>query len=313
MHRQVVTEQKLLIVSDVWADAARVKAMHEQVEPLAQVDMHVLRSWLGVPLQAQGRVIGMLAVSHAEPDRYDEHDGKLAAAFANQAAIAIENAQLYEQAKELAAVQERQHLARELHDAVSQMLFSASLIAEALPELWKQDRAEGRRRLKELGRLTHGALAEMRMVLLELRPAALLEVSLHDLMGQLARATMGHTNLAVSVDSVGYCPVPPDPQVVLYRIAQEALNNIVKHAQASQVRIRLRCSSGENGGPDRVELRINDNGCGFNPQEFSCEHMGLRIMRERAESVGGELAVTSRPGRGTRVRVLWPRAEKGVQ
>jgi signal transduction histidine kinase len=174
------------------------------------------------------------------------------------------------------------------------------LIADVLPRLWEHDPEAVLPSLEEVRLLTRGALAEMRTLLLELRPAALTEGRLSELLRQLVEALAGHKRLAATLDVEGAeCPLPPDLQVALYRVAQEALNNCAKHARATRVEVRLRCHDGE------VELRIDDDGRGFDATRVTAEHFGLRIMSERAEAVGAALRVESRPGRGTQVRVLW--------
>jgi ligand-binding sensor domain-containing protein/signal transduction histidine kinase len=204
---------------------------------------------------------------------------------------------------EKAVAEERGRLARELHDAVTQTLFSASLIAEVLPQLWQRDRDEALRRLEELRQLNRGALAEMRTLLLELRPAALEKAELRDLLRQLADALRSRAGLAIVVEADQVCSLPTDVKVAFYRIAQEALNNIVKHARANQVNVRLRCEGGA------VELEITDDGKGFDPTEVSAEHHGLRIMRERAEAIGAQFQVKSAPGHGTQVLLAWAGVE----
>jgi signal transduction histidine kinase len=210
-----------------------------------------------------------------------------------------------------AVAAERNRLARDLHDAVSQTLFSASLIAEALPKSWDRDRREGRQLLQELRQLTRGALAEMRSLLLELRPATLVEADLGDLMRQLAEAAMAREGLPITVRVEGRGKLPPDVHVALYRIAQEALNNVIKHARASQASVDLRFShppppsSGKAAAGIRVELSIRDDGRGFDPAAVAPDRLGLGIMRERAESMGARLTVESEKGSGTEVRVAW--------
>jgi PAS domain S-box-containing protein len=198
-----------------------------------------------------------------------------------------------------AAAAERERLAHDLHDAVTQTLFSASLIAEVLPQLWALDPGEGRRNLDKLRQLTRGALAEMRTLLLELRPAALTERPLDDLLRHLSEAFTSRTNIPIEFAVNRTCSLPPDVQIALYRIAQEALNNIAKHATASRASVNLACSN------ERVELCISDDGCGFDPGAILPGHLGLGIMRERAEKVGIPLTVESEIGRGTRVKVVW--------
>jgi signal transduction histidine kinase len=211
-------------------------------------------------------------------------------------------------------MQERNRLARELHDAVTQTLFSASLLADALPSSWESDPNEGRQLLKELRQLSRGALAEMRTLLLELRPAALVESKLSDLLRQLGEATAGRGGLAVTVNAEGDCRLPPDTHIALYRIAQEALNNVVKHSRASHVVIGLHCVSSaeetDQAQSQVIELSISDDGRGFDPSNIPADHLGVGIMRERAQSVGATLTIESQPGHGTQLRVVW---EKNVR
>ena len=219
--------------------------------------------------------------------------------------------ELSAKAQELAVMEERQHLARELHDAVSQTLFSASLIAEALPELWQANPEEGRELLVKLQQLSRGALAEMRALLMELRPAALAEAGMGDLLRQLGQAVSGREGIPVTVTVDEGCEprlggTPAEVRITLYRIAQEALNNVVKHAQASRVEVSLRCAAPAPAEGGRVELCIRDDGLGFDPGAVSQDRLGLGIMHERAESIQARFEVESAPGSGTEVRVAWP-------
>jgi PAS domain S-box-containing protein len=206
---------------------------------------------------------------------------------------------LAEKAAQDAVAGERARLARDLHDAVTQTLFSASLIAEVLPELWAADPEEGKQSTEELRQLTRGALAEMRTLLLELRPAALTQSRFEDLLKQLSEAAIGRARLPVRLTVEGERKLPPEVQVVLYRIAQESLNNIVKYARATQVNIDLILSC------TGLHMEIRDNGTGFDPHKIKPTSLGMRIMRERAQSIGAEFEVTSQPGQGTSVSVTW--------
>jgi len=206
---------------------------------------------------------------------------------------------LAQRAAEAAVEEERNRLARDLHDAVTQTLFSASLIAEVLPRLWNRDKSEGQRRLTELRELTRGALAEMRTLLLELRPAALIEAELGDLLNQLAESITGRARVPVAVEQEGECDLPAEVKIALYRIAQEALNNVAKHAPSSRAEIHLRCQ------PDQMVLSIKDNGPGFDPDDLPPESMGLGIMKERAQAIGAELKIASQADQGTEVIVKW--------
>ncbi|HEX5689388.1 MAG TPA: sensor histidine kinase, partial [Roseiflexaceae bacterium] len=190
-------------------------------------------------------------------------------------------------------------LARDLHDAVTQTLFSTSLIADVLPRLWSANPPEAQRRLGELRQLTRGALAEMRTLLLELRPSSLMETSLHELLRQLSEATTGRARIPVTLVVDGQCQLAPEIQISFYRIAQEALNNVARHAGASQARVQLLCQD------TQIELLIWDDGHGFDPHAVAPEHLGLGIMRERAEAIGATLRIESEQGHGTHVRLFW--------
>jgi two-component system nitrate/nitrite sensor histidine kinase NarX len=258
-----------------------------------------IRSWLGVPLTVKGEVLGMLTLDHSQPGFFAAQRTDLVLTFANQVAVALENARLYAQAEESAVAAERSRLARDLHDAVTQTLFSSSLIAEVLPRIWEQNPEEARRRLAELRELTRGALAEMRTLLLELRPSALEESKLADLLRQLAESITGRARVPVTLEVEGECRLEVEVKIALYRIAQEALNNVAKHAGASAASIRLSCQ------PEQVELQVHDDGLGFDPANLSPNSLGLGIMRERVEAIGAVLTIESRPGSGTKIEVLW--------
>jgi two-component system nitrate/nitrite sensor histidine kinase NarX len=255
-----------------------------------------------VPLAVEGRVIGGIGVAHRERDTFTAHHAELALTVANQAAIALLNAELYERAQTLAAFHERQRLAQNLHDAVNQSLFSAGLIAEVLPRLWERDSDEVRRSLEDLRRLTRGALAEMRALLAELRPSILTDTDLGDLLHQLASAFTGRTNVPVAVDVTGQGHMPTEVQVAFYRVCQEGLNNVAKHADAGQVAIRLHYAEGA------VQLRLCDDGRGFDPAHVSPGRSGLSMMRERAQAVGATLSIASQLDHGTVLSLDWTQA-----
>jgi two-component system nitrate/nitrite sensor histidine kinase NarX len=265
----------------------------------------ITRSELAVAVKAKRSVVGVLDVQSDRLNAFDESDVAVIQALADQTGVAIENARLYEQARQVAVLEERQRLSRELHDAVTQTLFSASLIGEVMPRLWERDPDEARRRLEDLRKMTRGALAEMRTLLLELRPAVLAETELSDLLRQLAEAITGRTRVPVSVAVEGQCSLPPDVKVALYRIAQEALNNMAKHASAGRATIGLRCVDIAEEQEKGIELRVSDDGRGFDPTRVSSNHLGLGIMRERAEAVGATLTIESAIGLGTQVTVVW--------
>jgi len=312
--RVVLTKQPMVVpdMAKVIPETARIAEQRNDPEMsafLERLKKLVLqyRSLLAVPLIVKDEPYGGIALYYSEPHEHANEDIDLAVTFGVQAALAIENTRLHAQLKEAAVAAERSRLARDLHDAVTQTLFSASLIAEVLPRIWEKDPGEGRKRLDELRGLTRGALAEMRTLLLELRPASLLESELGDLLRHLAEATTGRAGAKVGLDIEGHRELPADVQIALYRIAQEALNNVVKHAQASKITLSLHMT------PDKVAINIIDNGCGFDFTSASPDSLGLRIMKERAETIGAILSISSRTGDGTAVTVTWDTAERSTR
>jgi signal transduction histidine kinase len=257
------------------------------------------RSELAVPIRIGTTTLGVLDIESTEINAFDKTEMFTAQTLADQIAIAIENARLYQDTRDMAVLEERNRLARDLHDAVSQTLFSTSLIAEVVPSLWEKNQDEGRRRLEEVRQLTKGALAEMRMLLLELRPAALLDTELEVLLRQLAESITGRARIPVEVKVKGQCTVSPDVKVALYRIAQEALNNVAKHAGAREVKVNLLCK------PDKVTLKITDDGKGFDMSRVPSDSLGVGIMRERARDIGASLSVQSWLSHGTEIMVVW--------
>ena len=276
----LMTAGGLVLVAAVVAILAAIVLVHSIVRPLDELG------------ETAGRIAGGELDLTADASRHDEI-GRLAQAF-NRMTGSL---------RELAAANERQRLARDLHDAVSQTLFSVSLIAEVLPRVFERDPAQGRERLDELRQLTRGALAEMRILLLELRPATIAESNLRDLLRQLSEAIVGRWRIPVELRLDTDREIPPEVAVAMYRIAQEALNNVAKHSHAEQATLSLRdCRT---DGRDVLELVVRDDGVGFDPDDAQTGRLGLTIMRERAESVGAELEIRSARGSGTLVRVLW--------
>ena len=308
-------------IPDVWSGEPSAEFFRTLLVGDAAALLEGVHAWMWVPLAVRKRIIGGLGLAHAQRDYFTSHHAALALSMADQVAITMVNAELHEQARSLAALQERQRLARNLHDAVNQSLFSAGLIAEVLPRLWDIDPVEARQSLEDLRRLTRGALAEMRELLAELRPSVLTDSSLGDLLRQLATAFTGRTNVPVSLTLAGELALPARVQVTLYRICQEALNNIAKHAEAQRVAIDLHYDSIEVPPsspveqPDAptemvvrsVEMRIRDDGRGFNAgQATPSGHYGMAMMLERAQVAGARLDVATQPGHGTEIVVRWP-------
>lgn len=200
---------------------------------------------------------------------------------------------------ETAATEERGRLARDLHDAVTQTIYSASLIAESLPIIWERNPDEGRRNLAKLRQLVRGALAEMRSLLFELRPSALEAAELGVLLSQLCDVLTGRTQIPVEREIDVKASPPLQVKVAVYRITQEILNNIAKHSDATLVELWLVSNL------DQVSLTIRDNGRGFDPEAVTDGRLGLGILRERADEIDARLEVSSAPGKGTRIAVNW--------
>ncbi len=254
---------------------------------------------LGIPLRIGDQLFGSLIFYYHTPQAFSTEQVSLAVAFVEQAALAIENAHLRNQVEQVAASAERDRLARDLHDSVTQMLFSAGLIAEVLPRLWEQNPDEGRLHLQELRLLTKGALAERRTLLLELRPQALTHAPLEDALGHLVNAVIGRTGIPVVLSVTGSGDLSDEVKVAFYRIVQEAFNNIAKHADASKVDLILVYTL------QGARLCIHDDGCGFEKDAVPADHLGLSIMAERASSIDASLYIDSQPGQGTQIVLEW--------
>jgi two-component system nitrate/nitrite sensor histidine kinase NarX len=286
-------------IGDVWNADPSAQFLRSLLDDQADLLLQGVHAWMWIPVAVKNRVIGSVGIAHVQPNYFTAHHADLALTVANQAAIAMINAELYEHAQTLAAMQERQRLAQNLHDAVNQSLFSAGLIADVLPRLWDRDQEEARKSLDDLRRLTRAAQAEMRALLAELRPSALTDTDLGDLLHLLGNALAGRINIPVTVTVAKEVVLPAEVQVAFYRICQEALNNITKHAKASLVEIELRHDG------SAVELWVHDDGLGFEAAPALAGHYGLSMMRERAESVGAALTITSQPGHGTELIMNW--------
>ncbi|HSA62524.1 MAG TPA: histidine kinase [Nitrospiraceae bacterium] len=257
-----------------------------------------------IPLTTKGRELGFFILGKHAPGQLPPEEVSLLSSIGQQVGVAMENAHLFEQAEQTATATERNRLARELHDAVTQTLFSANLIADVIPRIWKRNPEDGLHSLEELRQLTRGALAEMRTLLLEMRPDSLERAEIKPLLTQLADAFVGRVRVPVSVALEGDCELTHEVKLAIYRVAQEALHNIAKHSGARHVELRLDCR------PGQAILRIRDDGLGFDPGSIPPDHLGIAIMRERAGSIGGHLEIASQPGQGTTVELDWRAARK---
>lgn len=231
-----------------------------------------------------------------------------------------------EQLRTQAATDERERIAHELHDSVNQTLFTASVVAESALRKLDSDKSKTRELLEQLHHLTRVAMAEMRVLLIELHPIALTRIPFKVLVEQLV-TSLTNRRIAAFELQVGddLPPLPPDVQVALYRMLQEALTNVTRHANASHVHVEVVCRADEDdvendvyegaadgkttGGAEQrktLKIAVRDDGDGFNPEEVSPQSLGLEIMRERAGAINAALSVNSEAGKGTEVIVKWP-------
>lgn len=292
IYRAALEAQRAIVVSPLSGE----QVLELGVRSTTQADF---RSCICAPISLSGRVLGFLTLLGSRESYFNNDDVWLMQAFCAQAASAIQNARSFEQAQELAAIRERQRIGRELHDVVSQTLFSVNMIAESIPKLWQRNPEKAVKHILEVRRLTRTALADMRSLLVELRPEMLMQDELGDLLDQLCDAFMQRTQIQVDFDVEGEAPeLSQDVQVAFYRIAQESLNNIAKHANADQVDVRLECR------PGSLQLVVKDYGRGFAPGK-KYDHFGLKIMQERARQIGAMLDIQSKVGVGTEVVLTW--------
>ena len=251
-----------------------------------------------LPLEAAERALGCLVIEPRQGQDLSDSDVDRLAILADQASSAISNSRSLVMARSLAALEERQSLANDLHDSVSQTLWTATLLAETLARASDLS-AEQRDRAGRLHALTAGALSEMRTLLLELRPSVIEETPFADLIQQLVSAFESRRRAKCVVHLDREVEPLPTVKVALYRILQESLNNVSRHADAESVHISVEVTG------DVLEMRVRDDGEGFEMGSAS-EHFGLRIMAERAEAIGASLHVDSRLGEGTTVSVSVP-------
>lgn len=290
--REIVERGRPLVISDVSHYPGWVRSSVSGTPPL--------KSFIGAPVYLRDELIGFINLFCQQADGFTEAHAERLRLFAEAIATALQNARLYQQAQELAAYEERQRLARDLHDAVSQTLFSATTLAEALPRLWQRNPQRTMEQLDQIVLLNRAAMAEMRTLLLELRPEAIINTRLNRLLNQLVEVVQGRKRMTAElvIEAADDERLPPGVHLAIYRIAQESLNNILKHSQATHFTVKVKRQAGY------INLCIRDNGRGFDAAQLS-EGLGMETMRERAEAIGASLDVKSAPGEGTEVTVEW--------
>lgn len=275
-----------------------------RTDPLLNQALVAKGSWEDVieaPLRAKDKVLGVLVVGSSEPNQFDEQDIRLLTLLANQAGIFLQNARLQQGTKQTAVLEERNRLARELHDSVTQVLFGLTLNLESAAGLMERRPERSAELITRSQEMAAEALAEMRSLIFELRPSALQEKG-------LAMALTNHVNLfrrrqglAVTLQITVEDRLDPDIELCLYRVAQEALHNVAKHAKASQVLVSYRSE------PGAVTMTVADDGIGIvGTESAQNQSFGMMGMKERVEAVGGRLTITTAPGEGTTIQAWIP-------
>jgi signal transduction histidine kinase len=340
---RVHVEERLLYTRDAFdplLDAGQTVTIADfRSDPRVSAELRSIQSgnkrpaWAMIPLMVRSQRIGLVILSYPFVHQWNEADLEPYQGTAAQLAAAIDSRQqhllLIERGQRLAVLEERQRLARELHDSVTQLIFSMTLIAQSIAPAWRRDAVEGERRVTRLLELSQSTLTEMRALLAELRPAADTAVAsgVEGVMPEIGRvrrdgleaalrlhlADIARDGLQVDFTATEYRPQPLAHEEALFRIVQEALNNVVKHARARRVEITLWAVD------DSIVLTVRDDGQGFTSEPVSLAGrlrsptsggFGLRIMRERAEAFGGRFDVISAPGKGTIIDVRLPQEDE---
>jgi PAS domain S-box-containing protein len=302
VHQELLGCGDVTIIEDLHDPRGGNQAFLEWGRDRLAGEFAPLRSLLCIPLKVKERLFGLLYLAHATPGYFTPRHGRLALTIANQAAVALENARLYAQGRKLAAVEERQRIARELHDSVTQSLYSITLYGQAAAKvLQADDAAAAARFVGDLNDTSQEALNEMRLLIYELRPPLVAEEGLAAALQNRLDAVEARSGLKVNLEVEGEIRPPAAVEDALYRIAQEALNNVLKHAQAKKVGLQVRLE------PGRAELLVVDDGRGFNSLAWTeSGGWGLQGMAERAQQLGGVLRVENLVSGGTQVHCVIP-------
>ena len=299
MPEPPVEEEAPVIIEDYLTDPRRT------TPPIPEILEEHLVSFIAARFAAKGKLLGVLHVANRTSTHFSEHDAKLLQAFANLAAIAVENARLYERVQSLAVLEERQRIGMDLHDGVIQSIYAVGLNLEECSEEVFNQPSDVRMRLEKAISDLNQVIKDIRNYIFDLRPRALESTNLTDALSTLVRElrvnSLVEANLVVDGGRELSSVLTDDQVTNLFHIAQEALSNVQKHARASSVEARLTTQNGV------LRLAISDNGVGFAPgRGTEPAHRGLRNMSERAQSLGGRLSLESAPGKGTSVVIEVP-------
>ncbi len=268
----------------------------------AHVPDRLFHAYLGVPMRTKGRTRGVFSVLRKADQEFTEDEVNLLTSIAGQIGVAVENARLYQQSHQLAVAEERRRLARNLHDVVTQSLYSLTLFAEAGQRALRNgDLEDTEAYLIDLGATAQNALREMRLLLHELRPLALESEGLVEAIQLRLDAVERRAGVKAIFTADAVDELPPAVEQELYHIIQEALNNTLRHGAASRVTVTI----GQDEGS--LQVKITDNGVGYDPAKIDAQGgMGLQNMAERVHNIGGNLTIASAPGEGVEVTVTLP-------
>jgi PAS domain S-box-containing protein len=297
---EALSRRESVIIGDVRSDEPLASEYRATVGAALTTSFAGVRSYLAIPLASRERVFGFVRLSWTRPHAFIPRHAELATAFATQAAIAFENARLFDLAQQHAALEERQRLARELHDSVSQALYGIGLGVQTALTVLEREPEKVADPLRYILELANTGQAEMRALIFELRPESLEQEGLVRAIEKQAAALGARYRVAIESAFESEPDIPLPIKEALYRIAQEAMHNAVKHAKPRTIRLRLVCRAGV------VDLEVADDGTGFDASGSFPGHLGLKSMPERAERLGGQVMVTSMPGAGTRVHASIP-------
>lgn len=301
-YQQVIIDKKVQIIDDISGDTPLHRAFNESGGASQLSSFDHARSWIGIPLIVRDQVTGLLSLTYGEPKYYTQRHARLAMTIANQVAVAIENARLYEKSQNLAVIEERHRIARELHDSVTQLLYGICLYCTATSRAIRSgNNSQVDQNLAEIKADALQALQEMRLLIMELNPPMLQKEGLVAALQASLEAIETRTGLETEMNTEGVQRLPRAVEAQLYRIAMEALNNLVRYAQAKKIIVNLRTGDGW------IWLEIRDNGVGFDVAKARTSGgMGLQSMEQRARQLKGRLEVQSQPGSGTRILVEAP-------
>lgn len=297
---EALEQRRPVIVGDMAAKEDLPAAWRSRAGVLQRRLLGHARSWMGVPLIAKGQVVGILRFDHVDAGHFTQSHADIAFTLANQTAVAIENARLYAQAQNVAAIEERQRLARELHDSVAQTFYSISLSIHAAAAQLGREPERARRHLDHVLELAGAGLTEMKALIFDLQAENIRRDGLVAAVQRQLSALIARNDIRIDGELGSEPSAPLEVKEAAYGIVREALQNVVRHAGASALTLRLELAD------EALRVEVRDDGVGFEPAALGRETMGIRSMRERAATVGGKIEILSRPLGGTVVRAELP-------